>query len=140
MWDTGEMNEAPWRGRGATEPQRRGATEEQFERLTKNAKELALGTMFTASQVGELQLAYAKLGFTTEEIEAAGLGLRTDDASMANAPMIRAIIEEIAHHQSLSRGHQEKRMLPAQEEIDKLAPLVQNTLVGGGVFGDDGNR
>ena len=49
-----------------------GATEEQFERLTKNAKELALGTMFTASQVGELQLAYAKLGFTTEEIEAAG--------------------------------------------------------------------
>ena len=28
-------------------------------------------------------------------------------------------------------------MLPAQEEIDKLAPLVQNTLVGGGVFGDD---
>lgn len=74
---------------------------------------------------------------TREEIEAAGLGLRTDDASMANAPMIRAIIEEIAHHQSLSRGHQEKRMLPAQEEIDKLAPLVQNTLVGGGVFGDD---
>lgn len=76
-------------------------------------------------------------GLSREEIEAAGLGLKTDDASMANAPMIRAIIEEIAHHQSLSRGHQEKRMLPPQEEIDKLAPLVQNTLVGGAMFGDD---
>jgi TP901 family phage tail tape measure protein len=48
-----------------------GATEKEFERLTKSARELALGTMFTATQVGELQLAYSKLGFTTEEILAA---------------------------------------------------------------------
>lgn len=48
-----------------------GATEKEFAKLTASAKELALGTMFTASQVGELQLAYSKLGFTTQEIEAA---------------------------------------------------------------------
>jgi TP901 family phage tail tape measure protein len=48
-----------------------GATDEEFARLTKSAKELALGTMFTASEVANLQLAYSKLGFTTQEIEAA---------------------------------------------------------------------
>jgi len=45
-----------------------GATEKQFVKLEKSAKELALGTMFTATEVGELQLAYSKLGFSTEEI------------------------------------------------------------------------
>ena len=45
-----------------------GATDKEFARLTKSAKELALGTMFTATEVGELQLAYSKLGFTTQEI------------------------------------------------------------------------
>jgi len=45
-----------------------GATDAQFLELTNSAKELALGTMFTASQVSELQLAYSKLGFSTEEI------------------------------------------------------------------------
>ena len=48
-----------------------GATEEEFQKLTASARELALGTTFTASQVGELQLAYSKLGFTTAEILAA---------------------------------------------------------------------
>ena len=48
-----------------------GATEEEFQKLTASARELALGTIFTASQVGELQLAYSKLGFTTDEILAA---------------------------------------------------------------------
>lgn len=44
------------------------ATEKQFDELKQAARELALGTMFTATQVAELQLAYSKLGFTTEEI------------------------------------------------------------------------
>ena len=48
-----------------------GATEEEFQKLTDSARDLALGTTFTASQVGELQLAYSKLGFTTAEILAA---------------------------------------------------------------------
>ena len=45
-----------------------GATDQEFKKLEKSAQELALGTIFTATQVAELQLAYAKLGFTTEEI------------------------------------------------------------------------
>jgi len=45
-----------------------GATDQEFKKLEKSAQELALGTMFTATQVAELQLAYSKLGFTTEEI------------------------------------------------------------------------
>jgi TP901 family phage tail tape measure protein len=48
-----------------------GASQQEFDRLTKSAKELALGTMFTANEVGELQLAYSKLGFTVVEIEKA---------------------------------------------------------------------
>jgi TP901 family phage tail tape measure protein len=45
-----------------------GATGKELDKLVKSARELALGTIFTAQQVGELQLAYSKLGFTTEEI------------------------------------------------------------------------
>jgi TP901 family phage tail tape measure protein len=48
-----------------------GASDKEFKKLEKSAKDLALGTMFTATQVAELQLAYSKLGFTTEEILAA---------------------------------------------------------------------
>ena len=44
------------------------ATDEEFKKLEQSAKDLALGTMFTATQVAELQLAYSKLGFTTDEI------------------------------------------------------------------------
>jgi TP901 family phage tail tape measure protein len=48
-----------------------GATDKEFAKLEKSAQDLALGTMFTATQVAELQLAYSKLGFTTQEILAA---------------------------------------------------------------------
>ena len=45
-----------------------GATNKEFKQLEGAARDLALGTQFTATQVGELQLAYSKLGFTTDEI------------------------------------------------------------------------
>jgi len=45
-----------------------GATSEQFEKLRKDAIRLGGATIFTAKQVAELQTAYAKLGFTTQEI------------------------------------------------------------------------
>ena len=45
-----------------------GATETEFLDLTKSAEELGRKTFFTATQVGELQLAYSKLGFTSKEI------------------------------------------------------------------------
>ena len=39
-----------------------------FKKLNATAKQLGRTTFFTASQVGELQMNYAKLGFTTSEI------------------------------------------------------------------------
>lgn len=45
-----------------------GATENQMEKLSTQAKNLGSTTAFTASQVTELQTEYAKLGFPTEEI------------------------------------------------------------------------
>ena len=48
-----------------------GATDEEFKKLTQSAEDLGRTTFFTASQVGELQLNYSKLGFTANEILAA---------------------------------------------------------------------
>lgn len=45
-----------------------GATNAEFENLENNAKELGRTTRFTASEVSALQLEFAKLGFTSEEI------------------------------------------------------------------------
>ncbi len=48
-----------------------GATDKEFKQLTDDAKRLGESTEKTATNVGELQLAYAKLGFTTDQIIAA---------------------------------------------------------------------
>jgi hypothetical protein len=45
-----------------------GATADEFAKLETNAKELGRTTRFTASEVSALQLNFAKLGFTAEEI------------------------------------------------------------------------
>ena len=45
-----------------------GATKDEFDALTQSAEDLGRSTFFTATQVGELQLAYSKLGFTAQEI------------------------------------------------------------------------
>jgi len=48
-----------------------GATAEEFKQLENQAKELGRTTMFTASEVGGLQLALSRLGFTSGEIQGA---------------------------------------------------------------------
>ena len=45
-----------------------GATAEEFESLSKNAKDLGASTMFSAREVASLQTEFAKLGFTATEI------------------------------------------------------------------------
>ena len=45
-----------------------GATDKDMKKLTATAQQLGRTTFFTASQVGALQMNYAKLGFTTSEI------------------------------------------------------------------------
>ena len=48
-----------------------GATDTEFKLLTESAKELGRVSQFTATEVGNLQQEYAKLGFSTAEILAA---------------------------------------------------------------------
>tara|TARA_R100001015_G_C4632296_1_gene195664 strand:+ start:42 stop:3140 length:3099 start_codon:yes stop_codon:yes gene_type:complete len=45
-----------------------GASDSQFKALTKSAKDLGSSTQFTATQVGQLQEEFSKLGLTTPEI------------------------------------------------------------------------
>lgn len=45
-----------------------GATAQEFAALEKNAKDLGASTQFTATQVGQLQEEFAKLGFSTDQI------------------------------------------------------------------------
>lgn len=45
-----------------------GATEHDFDRLTKSAKALGASTIFTSREVAGLQLNLSKLGFTPDEI------------------------------------------------------------------------
>ena len=46
-----------------------GATDEEMNKLKETAKQLGSTTAFTASQVVELQTEFAKLGFTTKQID-----------------------------------------------------------------------
>lgn len=48
-----------------------GATDEEFRKLSENARKLGATTKYTATEVGQLSEEYAKLGFTTNEIIAA---------------------------------------------------------------------
>jgi len=46
-----------------------GATTSELSKLTELAKQLGISTRYTSSEVSELQLNYAKLGFSSSEIE-----------------------------------------------------------------------
>ncbi|MAG59897.1 phage tail tape measure protein [Candidatus Woesebacteria bacterium] len=45
-----------------------GANAKEMERLSANAKQLGASTRYTASQIGELSVNYAKLGFSASQI------------------------------------------------------------------------
>jgi len=68
---------------------------------------------------------------TPEEIAQAGVNLNTSEQSMGEVKNVRRVIEYLAHMNSVARGHQPRRSLPPQEEIDSLAPYVTSKLVGG---------
>ena len=69
-----------------------GASNKDFKKLTATAQQLGRTTFFTATQVGELQMNFAKLGFTTSEIldaQEATLRLATATGSdLARAAMV----------------------------------------------------
>jgi len=69
-----------------------GATAEEFDMLTTRAEELGRTTRYTAKEVAGLELSYAKLGFSADEIEkiteaTLNLALATDE-DLANSAMI----------------------------------------------------
>ena len=69
-----------------------GSSDTQFKALIDSARELGRTTFFTATQVGELQTNFAKLGFTTSEIllaQEATLALATaTDTDLARAAVV----------------------------------------------------
>ena len=69
-----------------------GASEKDFHKLTKTAKELGRSTFFTAQQVAELQTNFGKLGFSTQEIldaqEATLLLATATDADLGRAAIV----------------------------------------------------
>jgi hypothetical protein len=69
-----------------------GATAEEFDMLTTRAEELGRTTRYTAKEVAGLELSYAKLGFSADEIEkiteaTLNLALATDE-DLANSAMV----------------------------------------------------
>jgi len=72
-----------------------GATEEEFQKLEKSAKELGATTQFTAKEVGQLQEEYAKLGFTTDQIL---------DASEATLELATATGSDLAQSAKVAAG------------------------------------
>ncbi len=58
-----------------------GASGKELQALEKNAKDLGSTTVFTATQVGQLQTEFAKLGFTSKEIQ----GVTKDTLALASA-------------------------------------------------------
>jgi TP901 family phage tail tape measure protein len=66
-----------------------GATATEMDKLEASAKALGASTMFTATQVGQLQEEYAKLGFNTKEILAA-TGATLDLAAATGSTLAQA--------------------------------------------------
>jgi len=58
-----------------------GASGKELQALEKNARDLGSTTVFTASQVAELQTEFAKLGFSSKEIQ----GVTKDTLALASA-------------------------------------------------------
>ena len=76
-----------------------GVTNEEMQAMTEHAKELGRSTEYTASQVTELQIALAKLGFGAQQIKemsASVLALATDlDAGLGeSADMVGATLRQ----------------------------------------------
>jgi hypothetical protein len=69
-----------------------GKERDELEQFSKQAKMLGATTIFTASQVGELQTEFAKLGFTQGEIlnvtEATLMLAQASGTDLANAAMV----------------------------------------------------
>lgn len=92
-----------------------GATDEEFEKLVKSAKDLGSSSRKTAKEVGQLQEELAKLGFTSEEII---------DSTAAIIQLSEATGSDLAQSASVAAGVLNSFGMTAkdsQEVIDVMA-------------------
>lgn len=101
-----------------------GATGDEFQSLQADALRLGASTAFTSKQVGELQVAYGRLGFTTKEIL---------DATEATLDLAAATGEDLAKSADVAgstvRGFQ-LNAAETQRVVDVMASSFNKTALG----------
>jgi hypothetical protein len=101
-----------------------GATGDEFQSLENDALRLGAATQFTAKEVGGLQVAYGRLGFTTKEIL---------DATEATLQLATATGEDLAKSADVAgstvRGFG-LRAKETQRVVDVMASSFNKTALG----------
>lgn len=95
-----------------------GATGSEFEALRKNALELGRATEYTARQVGDLQIEYGRLGFTTKEIL---------DATGATLNLATATGEDLARSAEIAGATLRAFQLDASE-MGRVTDVITGSL------------
>jgi uncharacterized protein YukE len=101
-----------------------GATGKEFNDLENDAKRLGASTKFTATEVGKLQVAYGRLGFTTKEIL---------DATSATLDLAAATGEDLAKSADVAGSTVRGFGLNAKETqrvVDVMAASFNQTALG----------
>lgn len=120
-----------------------GVATDQMGALTEQAKELGATTEFTASEVRELQIAYAKLGFTQKEIEgvteatlqlASASGTDLNNAATIVGSTLRAFNLDVSHTQRLV-DVMAKSFSSSSLDIDKFSSAMANVAPAAAAIG-----
>lgn len=101
-----------------------GATGKEFEKLQKEALRLGAATKFSATEVGQLQIAYGRLGFNTKEIL---------DATEATLDLAAATGEDLAKAADVAGSTVRGFGLEARETqrvVDVMAKSFNTTALG----------
>lgn len=101
-----------------------GATGKEFEALQNDALKLGAATKFTSQQVGQLQVAYGRLGFNTQEIL---------DATAATLDLAAATGEDLAKSADVAGSTVRGFGLNAKETqrvVDVMAASFNKTALG----------
>jgi DNA-binding ferritin-like protein (Dps family) len=101
-----------------------GATGREFQKLDSDAKKLGASTKFTSNEVGQLQVAYGRLGFTTQEIL---------DATAATLDLAAATGEDLAKSADVAGSTVRGFGLQASETqrvVDVMAASFNKTALG----------
>lgn len=101
-----------------------GTTGDEFKSLERDALRLGASTAYTSTQVGQLQIAYGRLGFTTKEIL---------DATEATLDLAAATGEDLAKSADVAGSTVRGFQLNAKETqrvVDVMAASFNKTALG----------